>query len=210
MWKQFKVSLQFMGQFAASVPKTPEEIKGMLLNRMPKEKPEDATPVEELIEQVVEEVGADEEPLPGWATFKRNGNGLYYEGRCIRGHLKDAAQQLGNMVKGQGEITAFKAKFANRVYVVEDVIPLGKEAPDGTEMRFIQVMTRQGPRSTYKYIDYVDQPAMSFTLKLLEDKVITEDHIKMVFEYGAVHGMGQERSQGWGRYEYKIEELVGV
>ena len=199
MWRKYQVVLRFMGQFAAAIPKDPKEIRAMLENRMPKETPPGAVPIDELAIQVAEEVGADEEIQPGWATFKKNGAGLYYEGRCVRGHLKDAAQQLGNMMKG--DLTAFKAKFANRVYVVEDVIPLGKKEPDGTEMRFIQVMTRQGPRSTYKYIDYVDRPDMSFTLKVLDDKVITEEHLRMVFEYGAVHGMGQERSQGWGRYE---------
>ena len=77
---------------------------------------------------------------------------------------------------------------------------------DGTEQRFIQVMTRQGPRSSIKYIDFVDSPAFSFRLKLLDDKVFAQEHIETVFEYGALHGIGQERSQGWGRYAAAVIE----
>jgi hypothetical protein len=122
---------------------------------------------------------------------------LYYEGRCVRGHIKDCALQVAKILA----IPAFKSKVSNQVYIETDIIPLGKSEPDGTEKRFIQVMTRQGPRSTYKYIDYIVNPELKFVLKVLNGGSITEDHIKTIFEYGSVHGIGQERSQGWGRYQ---------
>ena len=80
--------------------------------------------------------------------------------------------------------------------------------PDGTEQRFVQVMTRQGPRSTIKYIDYLEKPTLNFQLKVLEDGIITEEILTSIFEYGAIHGLGQERSQGWGRYEFTITEIA--
>lgn len=204
MWKRYGVTLEFEGRFAASIPRTKEEIAKMLEHRMPEKMPEGAVPVEELAEQVAEEVGADEESLPGWATFKHNDAGLYYEGRCLRGHLKDCAQQVSGMVKK--DLAAFKAKFANKVYVVEDVIPLGVAEIAGTELRFVHAMTAQGPRNSLKYIDYVEKPTITFTLKVLDDGVITEDHLRMVFDYGCLHGVGQERSTGWGRY--KLAALI--
>jgi len=203
MWKKYDVKLKMMGQFGASIPKTKEEIVAMLAHRAPTRPPEDATPLPELADQVAEEVGADEESLPGWATFKRNGAGLYYESRCVRGHLKDCAHQIAGMV---GDIKNFRAKFVNRVYVETEVIPLGKAEPDGMEKRFIQVMTRQGPRSTFKFIDYLEKPELRFAVVILEDSVIERKHLEMALNYGAIHGLGAERSQGWGRYSWEVEE----
>jgi len=96
---------------------------------------------------------------------------------------------------------------ANKVYVVTDVIPLGAKEPAGTEARYVQVMTRMGPRSTIKYVEYLEKPEMTFELKVLNDGVITPDILNTIFEYGSIHGMGQERSQGWERYTFNITEL---
>lgn len=77
--------------------------------------PPDVTLIDELAEQVSEQVEVEEEAV-GWATFCRDGNGLYYEGRCVRGHIKDCASQLKNVVVTR----AFKSKVSNRVYVETD------------------------------------------------------------------------------------------
>lgn len=204
MWNRWGVVLQVEGPFAAAIPKDPKEIAAMLEHRMPSKLPEDFLPLDQLAEQVIEEVEA-EEGKPGWSTFKRNEQGLYYEGRCVRGHIKDCA---GQVVSFFPNIRNFRAKFVNKVYVEDREIYLAKKEPDGTETRFIQVMTRQGPRSTIKLIDYVNSPRLEFTLKVLNDGVVGEEILRAVFEYGGTHGMGQERSQGWGRYE--LVELVLV
>ena len=230
MWKQYEVEMQMAGFFAASLPQTREDIEKMLEHRMPAKPPEDFIPLNELVDEVAEKVGAtdeaeEEELKYGWATFPRNDEGLYYEGRCVRGHLKDCANQvkdvdipaLKQMSKKKGsegitQITALKAKVANKVYVMTDVIPLmvaGTQAKEivGTAQRFVQVMTKKGPRSTIKYVDYLEKPVLTFRLNVLDDGVITDDILKAIFEYGSVHGMGQERSQGWGRYTFTIRKL---
>lgn len=208
MWLVYQVHLTMTGRFAASLPRTMEEIKKMLENRMPANPPADYVPIEELADQVAEKVGApaegaeEEEFKFGWATFARNDDGLYYEGRCVRGHIKDCATQVSGLF--EPKITALKAKVANKVYVMTDVIPLGAKKIAGTEQRFVQVMTRMGPRSTIKYIDYLESPTLSFQLNVLNDGVITEEILRTLFEYGSIHGMGQERSTGWGRYTFSI------
>jgi len=204
LWKRYRVTLQIEGEFAASVPKTEKEIKAMLEHRMPTHKPVDAQPIEDLAAEVVAEVGASNEEVqqPGWATFKRDEDGLYYEGRCVRGHVKDCALQVS---KTTG-IAGFKAKVANHVYVEENKIYLGKDKPDGIEKRFIQVMTKPGPRSTFKFIDYVLDPKLVFVLRVFNDGVITKEHLETIFEYGGIHGIGQERGQSWGRY--RLVEMV--
>jgi uncharacterized protein YbaR (Trm112 family) len=240
MWNKYEVELQMPGYFAASLPRTRDEIEKMLEHRMPAKPPEDFIPLDELVDEVAEKVGAteeadeeeEEEVKYGWATFPRNEDGLYYEGRCVRGHLKDCANQvkdvLGRKAKmaSKGELSqtkdktkayqdpfkALKSKVANKVYVITDVIPVmvdGVQVKEigGTVQRFVQVMTRQGPRSTIKYVDYLEKPVLTFRLNVLDDGIITDDILNFIFEYGSVHGMGQERSQGWGRYTFTIRKL---
>lgn len=227
MWLRYSVELQMTGRFAASLPRTKEDIAEMLKHRMPVNPPEDYVPIDELTEEVAARVGADGEERPppgegpglaiteggeevkfGWATFVRDDEGLYYEGRCIRGHIKDCAGQIKGFLVP--EVKALKAKVANKVYVLTDIIRLGAKEPAGTETRYVQVMTRLGPRSTIKYVDYLEKPVLAFELEVLNDGVITDEILDRIFEYGSRHGMGQERSQGWGRYEYKITPQEGA
>ncbi len=197
MWAKYEVELKFTTPFASSTPKNPKDIVAMLEARMPAKPPEDALPLPELAEQVAIEVGATVEVERGYATFKRDDNGLYYEARCVRAHIKDCANQLQGLLN----IKALKAKVANRVYVEPARIYLEKAEPDGNETRIIHAMTMKGPRSSLKTIDYVDKPTLKFRLKVLDDGVIDEEILKAIFEYGSEHGMGQERSQDWGKYE---------
>jgi len=212
MWIKYQVELRMTGYFAASLPRTREEIEKMLEHRMPVKPPEDFIPMDELADEVEEKVGEgeEEEMKYGWATFPRNEEGLYYEGRCARGHLKDCASQVKDAIKP--EIKALKAKVANKVYVMTDIIPLlvnGVQVSEiaGTEQRFIQVMTRRGPRSTIKFIDYLEKPTLTFQLNVLDDGIITPEILDAIFEYGAVHGIGQERSTGFGRYTFALTKL---
>lgn len=211
MWKKYEVELHFTTPFASSTPKNPKDIGAMLIARAPSESElkrrteagEAITPIAELAEQVAEEVEAGEEVERGYATFKRDETGLYYEARCVRAHIKDCSNQLQGLLG----IKALKSKVANRVYVEPAKIYLGKQEPDGSETRIVHAMTMKGPRSSFKTIDYVDKPVLKFHLKVLDDGVIDRDILEAIFEYGAEHGMGQERSQDWGKYELvKLEE----
>ena len=76
----------------------------------------------------------------------------------------------------------------------------------GVEQRFIHVMTARGERNAIKFLDYVVDPYIEFTLMLKNVNArplhtITLEHIETMLEYGTTHGLGAERSQGWGRYE---------
>ena len=209
VWQEYIIGLQINGQFGGQIPRSEDEIRAMLEHRMPGRKPEDARPIDELVEEVASQVDIqdteDEDYVPGWSTFKHSAldGQLQYEGRCIRGHLKDCALQVKDLYP---EVKNFRSKVVNKLYVADTFIPLTKGGTDpfykadGTETRYIQVMTRQGPRSAIKYIDYINDPYLEFRVKLLVNKEITIEHIKTILEYGSVHGMGAERSQGWGRY----------
>ena len=213
IWTDYRVALQVDGQFGASIPRSVDEIRKMLEHRMPGRKPEGAVPIEELTEQVAAEVGAaaDDEFTPGWATFKRDEQGLLYEARCVRGHIKDCAQQVVPFFPG---VKAFRAKVVNSVYIKPNVFHVMRGgAPilevNGAEERFIQVMTRQGPRSSIKYVVYVIDPVLEFTLRLRTKGEIEKEHLDAIFEYGGTHGIGAERSQEWGQYSVLSFEPVG-
>ena len=204
MWKKYQVELRFTTPFASSTPKNPKDIEAMLEARMPTKAPPDPVSIPELASQIAEEVEATEEVERGYATFKRDGRGLYYEARCVRAHIKDCANALQKFL----DIRALKSKVSQRVYVEPEKLYLGKTEPDSSEIRIVHAMTMKGPRSSLKTIDYVNDAKLAFILKVLDDGVVTEELLKAIFEYGGTHGMGQERSQQWGQYEVvKLEEI---
>lgn len=221
MWNYYYVELKLLNQLGASLPDTREEIRKLLEARQPAKAPPDATPLPTLTDQVAEEVGVTEEPEAQEVTrtqFKSDENGLYYEGRCVRGHLKGCALQISQLFP---DIHGFKAKVASKVHVVEFKLPLGKREPDGKaeqrdpgenlELRYIQAMTRQGARSSRKLIDFVWQPTLKFHLKVLNDGVIQKHHLEAIFHFGSTQGIGQERSQMWGRYNLvALQEVTAM
>lgn len=209
MWLYFGVELSFVSRFANSAPKHPKDILAMLesrtatdahLRKMREEGEEEVIPIEQMAEELGLAVDASTDADRGHATFLRDDNGLYYEARCVRAHIKDCANQLQTLL----DIKALKAKVSNRVYVRPAKLILNREAIDGEELRIIHAMTPKGPRSSLKTVDFLENAKLSFSLKVLNDGVVDEKLINHIFEYGCEHGMGQERSQDWGRYEYKV------
>lgn len=204
MWIWYDVHLHMTAPFASSSPKNPKDIEAMLEARAPSdselkrriEAGEQITPISELAEEVGEAVEADEEEERGHATFMRDEKGLYFEARCVKAHIKDCADQIKFLL----EIKALKAKVSNKVYVEPPRIHFDKQEPDGVEHRIIHAMTKRGPRSSLKSIDYVKDVDFKFQLKVLNDGIIDKDILASIFEYGSTHGIGQERSQDFGRY----------
>jgi len=124
-------------------------------------------------------------------------------------HFPLHSKRLHNSIlQNSLEIKALKSKVANRVYVFPEKIYIGKSEPDGNETRIIHAMTMKGPRSSLKTIDYVDDAVLKFQLKVLDDGVVKREMLESIFQYGGIHGMGQERSQDWGKYEVvRLEEM---
>jgi hypothetical protein len=234
MFNRYQVVLHFTTPFANGMPKDPKEIEGMLTARMPLNMPDGATPLPKLIEQVTtmrqeteppqpvgdddgeaEEAAEIEAPVAkGHVAFFADEKGLYYEGRCIRSHCKDCSNVLREYV----DVTALKSKIVNRLWIEEQKVYVMKsddhnfvhvKTPDGTVTRIIHVTTPQGKRNSFKQIDYVDDAVLIFTLKVLNDGFITEDLLRLFLTYGGTHGMGQERSTGYGNFTFDIFKKGG-
>lgn len=214
MWEEYKVEVKFTSRFANSAPQNPKDILAMLEARAAtdahvrkmREEGEEIIPIEQLAEELGIAADATEDVERGHAVFLRDEHGLYYEARCVRAHIKDCANQL----QGFMNTKALKAKLANRVYVVPERLYLGRDESDGSELRIIHAMTPKGPRSSLKTIDYLEGANFSCILRVLNDGVISEDMLRTILEYGSQHGMGQERSQDWGRYEFTLEPSTGA
>jgi hypothetical protein len=70
-------------------------------------------------------------------------------------------------------------------------------------MRFekpISVMTMQGPRTSIKRAEFVENVPLHFTIRVLKDNLVTVEHIRTLLEYMSVGGIGSDRSQGSGTF----------
>lgn len=207
MWKVAVVTMDFVGRLCGSVPLKKEIVDGWLKARMPKEKPEDGKTMEEIKAEVLDTIEDIQEKVT--LGFQGNREGFFIRGGTIKAHLKDCANQIKDIFKP--EIRAFRSKVANKVYIDEyfvhlkttEGIPIKKS--DGEFDQPVHVMTAQGPRNALKTIQYLQNPQIKFTLRLLEDKEIKPETVEKIFEYGSIHGYGGERGMGEGRYTFQIE-----
>lgn len=213
MWSKYQVTMEFTNKLMGGIPKNEEVIKAWINARKPSEAQfakrlaagEVMTPVAVLAEEVAEEVGAtSDEEQRAWCGFKSDEKGLYLDGYPAKAHLKDCANVLQKLLG----VKALKSKVADRVYVEEDKLYLGKAEPDGYIEHPVHIMTMQGPRSALKRNDYVEKPILRFTLRVLEDNVITQELLESLFEYGSLHGFGAERGMGYGRYNWNLTKLA--
>jgi len=172
-------------------------------------------------EQVLSEAGVDvedeletlpEEGERGWTGFHKDEEGLLIYNYVIKGHIKSALaflQENGVIPK----IPAYKNRVDKFIFVEPRRIHIHgedgeiKTEPDGVLERPLRAMTRQGPRVSIARSDYVNPGSwIEFTISIYKNKNITPEIIRMCFDYGRLHGLGQWASGGYGRFKW--EEVV--
>ena len=214
MWKLFDLEMRFRDRLMGGIPKNPDLIGDWLKARMPSDSAivnrraagETISSVETLAKEVEETIEAVEERA--WTGFQTDDNGLFVRQDHVKAHLKDCA----NVLRGMAEVTAFRSKLADRVFpeppriylhvdsTTDDIV----QAPTDYWEHPVHVMTPRGKRSALKRTDYVEQPMIRLNLRVLDDGVISEKHLRDILEYGAVHGFGAERGLGNGQYEFTL------
>ena len=213
MWKFYDLKMRFRDRLMGGIPKNPDLIGDWLKARMPSDAAiakrtvagEAISSVETLTKEVEQTIEAVEERA--WTGFQSDDHGLFVRQDHIKAHFKDC----GNVLRVLAEVTAFRSKIADRVFpeppriylysqVTEDIF----SEPDGYWEHPVHVMTPRGKRSALKRTDYVKQPMIRLTLRVLDDKTITEKHLRDILEYGSVHGFGAERGLGNGQYEFTL------
>lgn len=155
---------------------------------------------------------AEEEAKASWCRFKQDATGAYIEGRQIKAALKEAANVVKAVVgarkKGDTEergTTALKSKVAECVFVIEEKVYL--KGPDGKPFKGelpvvekpIHVMTRQGPRTSLKRNDVLENVSVDFTVRLARTGAVTQEALWSAIAYMESLGLGADRSQGFGQ-----------
>ncbi len=211
MFKCYRVKLQFSTPFAAGLPKDPKILLGFLKGRAPNKKPEGATAIEQIAEEVEEELYDSGEPeITLTTTFKQDKGVIVYEDRGVKAHIKDCA----NILRRLKDIRGLKTIVADRVWVEPRFIPLTKSGQpvkeiSGSEIKPITVRDRRTgqSRTAVKIVEFVESPAMEFDLKVLDDGLVSQELLEDIFKYGGqIKGMGADRGLGWGRYTFELEE----
>lgn len=146
--------------------------------------------------------------------FKRDENGLYYEGRQLKAMLKEAASVAANAGKlstkgwGNPDNAAYKKQlkgwFPEHVHVLEDHLSLGCDEPSGIEQRFIH--SRHG--SAIQYEEVVHEATLRFTV--VTDYEFKERDWAMIWLTGEQEGIGGSRPQGCGRFTMTVWEPTKV
>jgi len=211
LWNRWRVTLRFRHQLRGGTPKS-EDVQAAWIRATVADKSQ----IEQLIAEAGNQMNTEhltEDDIKalqetGWNGFKesRNGTpGLIWEGRCLKAMLKEAAEILRETLN----MASLKPKVAERVFVEEDEIFLDRIEPDGSEEAPIHVMTRQGPRTALKRVDYIIQPNLTFHVRALKqpltnkakDRYHPAAYVRLLLEYAQELGAGAERSQGYGKFD---------
>ncbi|MCC5574541.1 hypothetical protein IMZ11_02660 [Microtetraspora sp. AC03309] len=163
----------------------------------------------------------ESDAAPSINGFKRHPTSgeLVYEGRCMKAAIKEwansaypgtewpgkadvlkATSKGGEKAKGGTFRKGLMSTLVERVFVDEIYIGLGVTEPTAVEERIKHVMTPQGPRSSINRVEYVQEPELSFTLRVRDDFLPMEAWGR-IWQAGEQIGIGADRGRSDGRFE---------
>jgi len=142
----------------------------------------------------------------GHVGFRMDDRGLYIAGSNLKAALKEGASiaAASGLIKKSGWGMTSHNKgilswLAEHVFVVEDRLHLGVDAPTGTSQSFIAKMTPKGPVSAIQYTDYVEDAKVDFTVET--DHLFADEDWAAIWSKGERNGLGAARKMGYGCYE---------
>lgn len=159
------------------------------------------------------------EEIVGPSTgFRADEQGIYIEARQVKAMIREGAQRLGYIqsVRGTRQVIQHDVHVravggrGQKLRFVRDGVALTEV--DGMDSRPIAVVTRQGPRTTIKRFQYVEDCEISFDVLLLKggvgDGIVQPEHLQRIFEFGGFLGLGADRSQGEGTFSVVLIEEI--
>ena len=213
LFKTYTMTLIFKDKLCGGVPKSEKAIEGWIRTNV-----EDKSKLDQMISDTKEAMKVDElskedvDDLAksAWNGFKQDEHGIYVEGRQIKSMFKESA----NLIKNVLNVSAFKDRVAERVFVVEDKVYINNEddvrfkEPSGFYEGMVHAMTAMGKISALKRVDYVESASITFTLRVLDEKLVTKDkkrldiptYIMHLITHAQENGLVAERSQGNGKF----------
>lgn len=200
---QFEVEIH-IPVIAGGVASDPNVAKGWLKSRLANS---DAL-LAQMVLETMEEIGCTEEEaferaaMANLTVFKRDEDGLYLEGRCLKACLKESAVVAANAghyaALGWGSPTdknykkGIKGWFPEHVFVKDDRLHFGVDAPSGINQRAISVRER----SALKYEEFVED--VTITAHIETDFNFKEEQWAAIWLTAQRQGLGASRSQGFG------------
>lgn len=215
----YHVRLRCIDKLVGGIPSEVSVIKGWLKARMDVKELD----LQNMVDKTLAERFTDRQPSPDELAeellkseaapsvngFKRipDTGELAYEGRCMKAALKEFMNSAypGTEWPGKTDIAkgfrkGLMSTAAERVFVNETYIGLGTKEPTGVEERIKHVMTPQGPRSSINRVEYVQEPELTFTLRVRDDFLPMQAWSR-IWQAGEQIGIGSDRGRSDGRFE---------
>jgi len=138
----------------------------------------------------------------------------------VYGFLKSASEAICRTRKEKKNgVMLHSATFSHSMinqYVRcdEQFVPFSQDIlrnKDGSPAHFeraLRAITAKGPRITLVKSELVPGGThLRFQLNVWKDSPITQEILKTMFDYGAMVGLGQFRSAGFGMFDYELNKL---
>jgi hypothetical protein len=220
MWIYYDLTLH-VNRLAGGIPKHPDLVKswqeakwptGKVANDLAAEGITPETAADKTLEELGDNALSEEEIDKVWTGFAMDGDKIVLENRNIKAMFKESANIVKDMPVAYvgGKKIALRSKLAERLFpqpvwipILDDIHPDLPVAVQSVE-RPIHVVTRQGPRTALKRVDIVNRARLVCQLKVLNDKMITEGHLRAILDHASENGVGTDRSQGCGTFTYEL------
>jgi hypothetical protein len=143
----------------------------------------------------------------GKTGFHRNaeGNPILYD-YVIKGFFKDTCGMLTRVDGTQSKkIKAYRKIIDGLVFIFPRQIPLVLAGDITTLERPLRAATAQGERVALAHSEQIAVgSSLTFTLDILDGKVIPLELLEEWFNYGKYRGLGQWRNASYGRFTYTL------
>ena len=192
--KEINVRVTYLEELLGTASANPEIHRDFVASKAPDAKS---------IEEEVEAIGVSEVTEKAMSVFPRleDGTPFTYDYQW-RGFFKDSCGMLRRATGYKsGKLTAYKKTIDGLVFVrprkIRLVIPEGLEM--GECQRPLRASTPQGERVALAHSETVPEgTTQTFVITVLRDDLLS--YVKEWLDYGFLHGTGQWRNSGKGRF----------
>jgi hypothetical protein len=185
----YVVTIKFIDDILGTVPKDKDIYKTYIASKAPKgeSSEENAEDIEELEQK-------------GWTGFFKDENGYYILNHMIFGFIKTWA----NILKDELDVKAFKSKIRDNCFVGPRKIYFNKFEVDGVNERPLRANTPVGEITALSRSDYFKAGTeLEFFVTIIHNREFGIEEVTDVLNFGEFKGLGQNRNNGFGRFEVK-------
>lgn len=199
--KSMKVKLTFVEPALGTSPANEDIYREFIASK---------APVDERIniEDEVAALGVDEVVEKGMTIFPKldDGTPFVYDYQ-LKGFFKGAASALRQIPGSRSsKVKAYKKKVDQLIFVTPRQIPVLLSGPTDTCQRPLRASTPQGERVSLAMSEEIPAGSvLEFSVVMLNDD--DEKLVREWLNYGVLHGFGQWRNSGKGRFTW---ECLGV